>query len=130
MKKTTQELLKFAFERMNYQERNLKFWDYEIIYFYGGSEIKKEGRKIWVVVDGEFYINSFFERFLFWRQVEKNLSNITDFFKKYLERMWEEEKTLNDQLDNLKNKVSDLEDKLAQSVASTIDLSANTENDD
>lgn len=125
MKKTTQELLKFAFERMNYQERNLKFWDYEIIYFYGGSEIKKEGRKIWVVVDGEFYINSFFERFLFWRQVEKNLSNITEFLKEYLWRMWTDKAELQEKVDHFKNKISELEEKLAQSVASNIDLDTN-----
>ena len=128
MKKTTQELLKFAFERMNYQERNLKFWDYEIIYFYGGSEIKKEGRKIWVVVDGEFYINSFFERFLFWRQVEKNLSNITEFLKEYLWRMWTDKAELQKKVDHFKNKALELEEKLASAVAEKVDLDLNQSN--
>ena len=125
MKKTTQELLKFAFERMDYQERTLKIWDYKITYFYGGSEIGKERKKIWVVVEGEVYINSFFERFLFWRPVEKNLSNIIDLLKESLWRMWTEKAELQEKVNHFKNKALELEDKLAQSVASNIDLDTN-----
>lgn len=81
MKKTTQKLFKLSLEKLNYEDNKIIFGNYEIIHDYPRI-IKKDGNQIWVVVNWEVYINSFFERFLFWRQVEKNLSNITEFLKK------------------------------------------------
>lgn len=124
MKKTTQKLFKLSLEKLNYEDNKIIFGNYEIIHDYPRI-IKKDGNQIWVVVNWEVYINSFFERFLFWRQVEKNLSNITEFFKKYLWRMWTEKAELQEKVDHFKNKISELEDKLAQSVANNIDLDTN-----
>ena len=130
MKKTTQELLRFALQRLDYKSKPIVFWDYTILYNYSASIIKKYWREIGVVVEGYIYINSPFERFLFSRAVEKNLWEITVFSSNHIREIVDTKTEAMSEIINLKKKISELEEKLAQSVANNIDLSPNSELDD
>ena len=129
MRTTTQKLFRLALDKLNYEEKKLTFGNYEIIRDYP-SPIKKNGIQVGVVSHGQVYLNSFWEKFLFLRAVEANIGEISDFFEKYTTRLEKERDDLTTEKRKLSEKVKELEEKLAQSVASTIDLSANTEKDD
>lgn len=129
MRTTTQKLFRLALDKLNYEEKKLTFGNYEIIRDYP-SYILKNGTKVGVVSQGQVFMHSFWEKFLFLRSVEANIGEISDFFEKYTTRLETDRDNLHSEKRNLADQVKELQDKLAQSVASNIDLSANTENDD
>lgn len=129
MRTTTQKLFRLALDKLNYEEKKLTFGNYEIIRDYP-SYILKNGTKVGVVSQGQVFMNSFWEKFLFLRAVEANIGEISDFFEKYTTRLETDRDNPHSEKRNLADQVKELQDKLAQSVASNIDLSANTENDD
>lgn len=129
MRTTTQKLFRLALDKLNYEEKKLTFGNYEIIRDYP-SYILKNGTKVGVISQGQVFMNSFWEKFLFLRSVEANIGEISDFFEKYTTRLETDRDNLHSEKRNLDDQVKELQDKLAQSVASNIDLSANTENDD
>lgn len=90
MKKTTQELIKYIFQRMDFNSKPIIFWDYTVAYDYPTLSIKKFWREVGVVVEGKIYINSSLERFLFGRAIEKNLGEITLFLNHYIGKIVEE----------------------------------------
>ena len=130
MKKTTQELIKYVFQRMNFNSNPIIFWNYTVTYDYPTLGIKKFWREVGVVVEGEIYINNPIERFLFGRAIEKNLGEITVFLSHYIGKVVEEKEKAVSQNAKLTEKITELEGKLAQSVANNIDLSPNSELDD
>ena len=129
MRTTTQKLFRLALDKLNYEEKKLTFGNYEIIRDYP-SYILKNGIKVGVISQGQIFMHSFWEKFLFLRAVEANIGEISDFFEKYTTRLETDRNNLDSEKRKLSEKVKELEEKLAQSVASTIDLSANTEKDD
>lgn len=110
---------------MDYNSNPITFWEYTVSYSYPTLSIKKFWREVGVVVEGEIYINSHLERFLFGRAIEKNLGEITVFLSHYVGRMVEMKENAISQNAKLTEKISELEEKLAQSVASNIDLDTN-----
>lgn len=125
MKKTTQELIKYVFQRMNFNSNPIVFWNYTVTYDYPTLSIKKFWREVGVVVEGEIYINSPLERLLFGRAIEKNLGEITVFLSHYIGKVVEEKEKAVSQNAKLTEKISELEEKLASAVAEKVDLDLN-----
>ena len=124
MKKTTQKLFRLALDKLNYEEKKLTFGNYEIIRDYP-SYILKNGTKVGVVSQGQVFMNSFWEKFLFLRAVEANIGEISDFFEKYTKRLETDRDNLHSEKSKLTDQVKELQDKLAQSVAEKVDLDLN-----
>ena len=124
MKKTTQKLFRLALDKLNYEEKKLTFGNYEIIRDYP-SHILKNGIKVGVISQGQIFMHSFWENFLFLRAVEANIGEISDFFEKYTTRLETDRNNLDSEKRKLSEKVKELEEKLAQSVAEKVDLDLN-----
>lgn len=124
MKKTTQKLFRLALDKLNYEEKKLTFGNYEIIRDYP-SYILKNGTKVGVVSQGQVFMNSFWEKFLFLKAVEANIGEISDFFEKYTTRLEKERDDLTTEKRKLSEKVKELEEKLASAVAEKVDLDLN-----
>jgi|GEM_PF-1936202 hypothetical protein len=124
MKTTTQKLFRLALDKLNYEEKKLTFGNYEIIRDYP-SYILKNGTKVGVVSQGQVFMNSFWEKFLFLKAVEANIGEISDFFEKYTTRLEKERDDLTTEKRKLSEKVKELEEKLASAVAEKVDLDLN-----
>lgn len=124
MRTTTQKLFRLALDNLNYEEKKLTFGNYEIIRDYP-SYILKNGTKVGVVSQGQVFMNSFWEKFLFLKAVEANIGEISDFFEKYTTRLEKERDDLTTEKRKLSEKVKELEEKLASAVAEKVDLDLN-----
>ena len=124
MRTTTQKLFRLALDKLNYEEKKLTFGNYEIIRDYP-SYILKNGTKVGVVSQGQVFMNSFWEKFLFLKAVEANIGEISDFFEKYTTRLEKERDDLTTEKRKLSEKVKELEEKLASAVAEKVDLDLN-----
>ena len=124
MRTTTQKLFRLALDKLNYEEKKLTFGNYEIIRDYP-SYILKNGIEVGVISQGQIFMNSFWEKFLFLRAVEADIWEISDFFEKYTTRLEKERDDLTTEKRKLSEKVKELEEKLAQSVAEKVDLDLN-----
>lgn len=124
MKKTTQKLFRLVLDKLNYEEKKLTFGNYEIIRDYP-SHILKNGIKVGVISQGQIFMNSFWEKFLFLRAVEADIWEISDFFEKYTTRLEKERDDMSSEKRKLSDKVKELEEKLASAVAEKVDLDLN-----
>lgn len=124
MRTTTQKLFRLALDKLNYEEKKLTFGNYEIIRDYP-SYILKNGIKVGVISQGQIFMHSFWEKFLFLRSVESNIGEISDFFERYTTRLETDRNNLDSEKRKLSEKVKELEEKLASAVAEKIDLDLN-----